>query len=72
MRKQYQNNFRSSTGLKGVYRKKKADKTWKYIAMIRDGAKILYLGTYKTEKEASNAYNKKALEIRGPHAVLNN
>ena len=71
MRKQYQNNYRSNTGLKGVYKKKRAGNRFVYIATIRNGLTMLYLGTFRTAKEAGLAYNQKALELRGKDAVLN-
>lgn len=39
---------------------------------IRAHGKYYYLGTFHKEKEAAKAYNKKAIELFGSDAVLNN
>jgi hypothetical protein len=43
----------------------------KYYAQIQKDKKQYYLGTFKTQKEAALAYNKKALELYGETANLN-
>jgi group I intron endonuclease len=47
----------------------KKNKNWK-SRIAKDG-KTYYLGVYKTEEEAAEAYNKKALELYGQNAKLN-
>lgn len=47
----------------------KREKPWQ--AQIRHDGKHLSAGWYHTEKEAVEAYNKKAKELRGDFAVLN-
>lgn len=53
---------------KGV---RKRDNKNYYEACITIKGKYIYLGSYKTQKEAALAYDKKALEIHGEFAVLN-
>jgi len=43
----------------------------RYIATIAENGKTKHLGTFKTEKEAAIAYNKKALELWREFAKLN-
>lgn len=43
----------------------------KFRAYITHKRKHITIGTFSTEKEAVEAYNKKALELRGEFAVLN-
>lgn len=57
---------KNKTGYKGVY--KKANK---YVARIRNNYQYIHIGIYKTAKEASEAYNKKAIELHGEYARLN-
>lgn len=52
----------------GVWYIKKGDK-WG-VEIAKDGHRYR-LGTYKTEIEAAEAYNKKAIELYGDHAKLN-
>lgn len=47
----------------------KRDKTWR--ANICLDQKKIYIGCYKTEVEAAEAYNIKAIELFGKHARLN-
>lgn len=55
---------------KGVYKvSRKKNAKWKAV-VIKDG-KPHYLGTFDSEKEAAKAYNKKALELFGDYAYLN-
>ena len=42
-----------------------------YTALIRNGDKLLYLGRYKTPEEAAVVYNRKAKELYGDFAYLN-
>src|SRR5436189_81769 len=43
----------------------------KYVAMISDGTKQIYLGTFNTAEEAAVAYNKKSVELFGVTPNLN-
>ena len=43
----------------------------KWGAAIKKDGKKYYLGCYETEKEAAEAYNKKAIELNKGFAVLN-
>jgi hypothetical protein len=52
---------------KGAYKKKN-----RYVAVISIDGKKKHLGSFLTEKEAAEAYNKKAIEIHGEFANLNN
>lgn len=53
------------TGYRGVY----LNRTGKaYVAMIKNKN----IGSYKTKEEAALAYNKKAKELYGDKAILNN
>lgn len=54
------NRYRGVTQLKG-----------RYIARITFNRKIYNLGSFKSEKEAASAYNKKAMELYGDNAILN-
>lgn len=64
---QAQNNancrVRSSTGFKGVYRYGK-----RFASFARYNGKSIYLGTFSTAAEASNAYVSKARELFGEFA----
>jgi len=57
----------NKTGFRGV-RKTPQDK---FVAMISDGAKQIYLGTFNTAEEAAIAYNKKSMELFGVTPNLN-
>ena len=62
-------NKNNTSGYKGVsYRKKHKV----YRATINYNDKQIYLGTYKTKEQAALAYNKKAIELYGEYAYLNN
>lgn len=59
---------------KGVYVSIKRYKDSIYItirAAICDKNKIINLGTFKTEEQAAIAYNKKAIELDGDKAIIN-
>jgi len=58
----------NTSGYKGVYWEKKANK---WHAQIMYNRKCLYLGLFKDKKEAALAYNKKAVELFGKFACLN-
>lgn len=53
----------NTSGIKGV-----AMRDGKYIANISINGKVKYLGTFKTEADAVEEYQKKALELRGEYA----
>jgi hypothetical protein len=53
---------------KGINRDR-AGKKW--VARIRAGSIICYIGTFATEIEAAKAYDKKAVELHGEFACLN-
>ncbi|MFN3851950.1 MAG: hypothetical protein ACK4NY_21110 [Spirosomataceae bacterium] len=42
-----------------------------YVARIKFNNKILVLGSFENERDAAQAYNKKALELYGDKAVIN-
>lgn len=42
-----------------------------YVARIKFNNKILVLGNFENERDAAQAYNKKALELYGDKAVIN-
>lgn len=52
----------NGTGVKGVYYNKANNN---YRAQIRYNGKTISLGSFKTIEEASEVYNKKAIEIHG-------
>jgi hypothetical protein len=56
----------NKTGFKGVCRSLD-----KYAAYIDKHKKRMYLGTFNTAEEAAKAYDKKAIEIHGVHALTN-
>ena len=57
----------NKTGFRGVRRTPQN----KYVAMISDGARQIYLGTFNTAEEAAIAYNKKSVELFGITPNLN-
>src|SRR5690349_10152264 len=57
----------NKTGFRGVRRTPQN----KYVAMISDSEKQIYLGTYNTAEEAALAYNKKSVELFGVTPNLN-
>jgi hypothetical protein len=59
-----QNN---KTGFRGVRHTPQG----KFVAMVSDGVKQVYLGTFESAEEAALAYNKKSLEMFGITANLN-
>lgn len=42
-----------------------------YVARIKFNNKILVLGSFENERDAAQAYNRKALELYGDKAVIN-
>ena len=58
-----------ASGYRGVNRGNSKSESWE--ACISHNNKQIYLGSFKTAKEAAKAYNKKAIELRGEFAVLN-
>lgn len=59
----YKNN---TSGYKGVAASKN-----KWCARIKHNGEPIHLGTHKTKEEAALAYNKKAIELFGEFALLN-
>jgi len=57
----------NKTGFRGVRKTPQQ----KYVAMISDGTKQIYLGTFNTAEEAAVAYNKKSVELFGVTPNLN-
>lgn len=65
---------RHSSFYKGVYvskQKRNQSISTSIRSFINNNGKLLYLGTFKTENEAATAYNKKAIELYGENAILN-
>lgn len=62
------NRKNNTTGFKGVYWNKIAKK---YLASIRYNSKLIYLGYFNNKIDAAKSYNKKALELFGEYACLN-
>jgi hypothetical protein len=58
---------RNKTGFRGV--RKTPD--GKYVSMISNQVKQIYLGTFLTAEEAALAYNKKSIELFGETGSLN-
>ena len=58
----------TSSKYKGVCWNKRA-KCWH--SQIRINSKFIYLGIFEDEKEAAKAYNRKAIELFGEYALLN-
>ena len=59
---------------KGVYphfRPTKDGGRFAIVAKIRKNGKSIWLGTFKTEKEAARAYDRKAIELFGEFACTN-
>ena len=57
----------NKTGFRGV----RKTPQHKYVAMISDGSRQIYLGTFNTAEEAAIAYNKKSMELFGVTPNLN-
>lgn len=55
----------------GVYVSKRKNGPNKWRASISFEKKLYYLGSFDTEEQAADAYNKKALELYGPDAKFN-
>lgn len=58
--------FIGKFGFKGVHASRE-----KYRARIKDGNKLLNLGTFTTAEEAARAFDKKAKELHGEFAFTN-
>ena len=71
--RQNQANQRIREGFSSKYKGVRRRKTGKYEAAIETGRKgqKIFLGSYDCEEEAAFAYNKKALELNGNCAQLN-
>lgn len=61
-------HLKGSSKYKGVSRRE-GENTWR--GAIKFKGIVYYLGQFKTEKEAAEAYNLKALELFGQYANLN-
>jgi hypothetical protein len=57
----------NKTGFRGV----RATPQGKFVSMISDGTKQLYLGTFDTAEEAALEYNRKSIELFGHTSNLN-
>ena len=57
----------NKTGFRGV----RFTPQGKYVAMISDGTKQIYLGTFDTAEEAALEYNRKSIELFGNTSNLN-
>ncbi len=70
---QNRQTVRGKSKYKGVYLHKQKDrqKVYFYWSAQIKGDKEMHLGSFKTEKEAALAYNKKAKELFGEFAYLN-
>ena len=60
--------LKASSKYKGVSKNKKSD-TWR--ASIRPQGQSIFIGDFRTEKEAALAYNQAALAFFGEAAFLN-
>jgi hypothetical protein len=60
----------NTSGYKGVYLNKRV-KIKKWMSMIQANGKSIYLGYFKTKKEAALAYNKAASKYHGRYANFN-
>lgn len=58
----------NKSGFKGVHFAKR-EKKW--LAMIWKDNKQIFLGYFKSDKEAANAYNEGAIKYHGEYALLN-
>jgi hypothetical protein len=57
----------NKTGFRGV----RATPQGKFVSMISDGTKQVYLGTFETAEDAALEYNKKSIELFGHTSNLN-
>jgi hypothetical protein len=67
MNKKKANIKNSTSKYKGVSKKNN-----KWIAKIKKNGKIYHLGSFHNEDEAADVYNRKANELFGEYALLNN
>jgi hypothetical protein len=69
---QNQFNQKKRKGTSSIYKGVRARKNCKtYEVTIRENKEKKYIGSFKNEKEAALAYNKKALELFGEFARIN-
>lgn len=66
----YQSVLKNKTGSKylGVYLPKRCKK---WAMKIKYNKKVKYLGSFETERAAAEAYNREAIKIHGPNAIIN-
>ena len=66
-----QQNLWNSNGKKRYYPKGVYEQAGKYISMIRVNKKQMYLGRFKSVKEASMAYIEASKKFHGKYSIYN-